>query len=67
MLDFIFKFIFDFILMYIFAYPGAFFVWILFNRKRTFKEVYQNDVYWNGLVGGIILGCMITALYFIFR
>jgi hypothetical protein len=53
--------------MYIFAYPGAFFVWILFNRKRTFKEVYQNDVYWNGLVGGIILGCMITALYFIFR
>jgi hypothetical protein len=63
-MEFVLKALFDIVVGYLLAYPGALIIWLFSNKKRSFKEIYKEDVFWNSLVGGLLISLIIVGIYF---
>ncbi|NQZ76091.1 MAG: hypothetical protein HRT61_08270 [Ekhidna sp.] len=66
-MEFVLKALFDIVVGYLLAYPGALIIWLFSNKERSFKEIYREDVFWNSLVGGLLVSLVILAIYFALR
>lgn len=61
--------LFDIVVGFLLAYPGAFARWLvllLFGKRKSFKEVFESDVFLNSIIGSLVLviiGVAIFAIY----
>ena len=47
--------IFETIIYFVLTFPSAFVRWIFTGRKKSFKEVLADEVYWNATIGLLII------------
>jgi len=62
-MDSIIKMILDFVFILLFSVPGAAIRWIYFKGKRNYKDLLQDDPYWNA---GVFIAFMALSLVVLF-
>ena len=61
MIEALFSLIFEVLFYWILSYPGAFVRWI-FTKNKSFKEIYDDNPYWNGGIGILVFIVVICAI-----
>ncbi|HCX21683.1 MAG: hypothetical protein CMB80_28450 [Flammeovirgaceae bacterium] len=57
----------DLILHVLFGIPGAFVRWIFIGRKRSFKEIWNDDLFLNAGIGGFAFALVVIIYILITR
>lgn len=47
--------IFEALIYFVLVFPGAFIRWLFLGKKKSFKEVLADEVYWNVTIGILVL------------
>jgi hypothetical protein len=58
--------IFEFIVYFVLGFPGALIRWLISGRKKTFKEVLTDEVFYNVTIGLLILLPLIILFVVVF-
>ncbi|MEQ9425752.1 MAG: hypothetical protein RJQ09_15110 [Cyclobacteriaceae bacterium] len=64
MLESIVTVVFEFLFYVILSYPGAFIRWV-FTKGKSFDEIHQDNMLWNGVIGAILLTCIVLVVVYI--